>query len=162
MVARDVHVLSMSERGMKVRQVMTPDPVCCRAGDTLEDAARHLWDADCGLVPVVDDELRLIGVVTDRDVLMAAHVRGETLGDIPVSAATTRRVSACKPDDSLAWALSLMRSERVRRLPVIDADSRVRGIVTLTDLGMRGVTAAEVGRALQSIVASSGRARAAE
>ena len=119
---------------MKVQEMMSTRVETCRAGDTLERAARLMWETDCGVIPVVDDESRVVGMVTDRDVCMAAYTQGKPLWQIPVSTACSSKVYACKLNDSLQTAENLMRVAQVRRLPVVDEDGQLWGLVSLGDL----------------------------
>jgi CBS-domain-containing membrane protein len=93
-----------------------------------------MWEADCGVVPVIDAESRVVGMITDRDVCMAAYTQGKPLWQIPVSSACSQKVYACKLNDSLQTAENLMRVAQVRRLPVVDEDGQLWGLVSLGDL----------------------------
>jgi CBS domain-containing protein len=96
-----------------------------------------MWEHDCGVVPVVGEgngTARLVGMLTDRDICMAAYTQGATLRDIPAARAMARQVFSCRPTDSLAVALRIMRTNQVHRLPVVDADDRVVGILSLADV----------------------------
>jgi len=119
---------------MKIAEIMRPDVEVCAVGDNLAAAATRMWDADIGCLPVVDDAGHAVGMVTDRDVCMAALTRGEPLHNIPVEVAMSKEVRACPPEATLAQAEEIMRAGRVRRLPVIDADGALVGIVSLADL----------------------------
>lgn len=105
----------------------------CRVTDTLNDAARLMWECDCGAVPVVDDQERLAGIVTDRDLCMAAYTRGEPLRALSVESTMSRSVTSASPDASLESIASLMRQEQVRRVPIVE-NGRLVGIVTLADI----------------------------
>jgi len=119
---------------MKIAEIMRADVEVCAVGDNLAAAATRMWDADIGCLPVVDDAGHAIGMVTDRDVCMAALTRGEPLHNIPVEVAMSKEVRACPPDATLAEAEEIMRSGQVRRLPVVDAEGALVGIVSLADL----------------------------
>jgi CBS-domain-containing membrane protein len=129
---------------MKVADIMRADVEVCGTDDNLATAATRMWDADIGCLPVLDEAGRAIGMVTDRDVCMAALTRGEPLHQIPVSVAMSKQVRSCRPDATLAEAEEIMRSGQVRRLPVIDADGALVGIVSLADLAR--LAAPETGR----------------
>jgi CBS domain-containing protein len=122
---------------MKVRDVMNARPRTVRPHDKLSEAARIMWDHDCGWIPVVDDGGRVLGVVTDRDVCMAAYTRGRPLADIAVEGTMSTNVFSTHGDDPLENALALMRNYRVRRLPVVDDGGRVIGLLSLSDLSRR-------------------------
>ena len=119
---------------MKVEQVMTRDVKLCRVEESLNDAARVMWDHACGCVPVVDADDRVVGVLTDRDVCMAAYTRGLPLGDMTVSSAMSRQVFACHVGDALDTAEAIMREHQVRRLPVLGFGDRIVGILSLSDI----------------------------
>jgi CBS-domain-containing membrane protein len=96
-----------------------------------------MWENDCGCVPVVDAAGRVVGMLTDRDVCMAAYTQGRPLAEIPVSSAMSRSVVACGPDDTIATAEQRMRQHRVRRLAVVDDEGRIAGILSLSDIARR-------------------------
>lgn len=113
---------------------MTREVRACAIHDSLNAAARIMWDHDCGCAPVVDAHGRLAGIVTDRDVCMAAYTQGLPLGAIPVERAMSARVVSCGRGDDLETAHRLMRAHEVHRLPVVDSRSRLIGILSLSDL----------------------------
>lgn len=149
---------------MQVRDVMTRDVRTCHPGDTLERAAGLFWEYDCGCAPVVDESERVLGMLTDRDVCIAAYTRGKPLREIDVAAAMGnggRTVLTCRADDTIATAETILRKNQVRRLPVTDSDGRLVGLLSLNDLACearreRGqkkkeVSDAEVGETLAAI-----------
>jgi CBS domain-containing protein len=119
---------------MNASDLMTQGVKTCRAGDSLERAAQIMWEHDCGVVPVVDGDERLVGMVTDRDACMAAYTRGHSLPQIPVSDVMARELHSVRDTDSPQSALELMRRARVRRAPVVDGEGRLRGILSMADL----------------------------
>ena len=119
---------------MRIENLMTQNPRRARVHDHLDAIAREMWEGDCGAVPVIDDEGRLAGIITDRDVCMAAYTQGKPLRDIPVTVAMTRQVVSVSVQDTIEAAEHIMRRECVRRLPVIDRDGRPVGILSLSDL----------------------------
>jgi CBS domain-containing protein len=119
---------------MKVQKLMTKDVATCSSLDDLSVPARLMWEHDCGCVPVVDSEGRVEGMITDRDVCMAAYTSGRTLRELRVSGAMSRKVVGCRPDDDLASAEEAMRNAQVRRLPVMDEKRKLVGLITLNDL----------------------------
>ena len=84
---------------MKARDLMTPDVATCRPDEPMAEAARIMWERDCGIVPVVDAEGRPVGVVTDRDLCMASFTRNEPLSRMPVRDAMAKEVFSCREDD---------------------------------------------------------------
>ena len=101
---------------MKIADLMTAEVQSCAVDDTLNAAANVMWEHDCGIVPVVDADGRLVGVVTDRDVCMAAFFHGSTLADLPVSQVMARDLHTLPPEASIHDALELMREMQVRPL----------------------------------------------
>jgi|RhiMetdeSRZDD1v2_1073273.scaffolds.fasta_scaffold150496_3 CBS domain-containing protein len=119
---------------MQVGDIMNTLVVVCRPSDTLEVAARLMWECDCGTLPVVDGENRVAGIVTDRDICMSAYMKGRPLSGVRVGEAMTLHVYTCGAEDSIPSAERLMRDRQVRRLPVVDGAERPIGIVTLGDV----------------------------
>jgi CBS domain-containing protein len=118
----------------RVRDVMSREPRSCRPTDDLSRAAQLMWEGDFGVLPVVDDERKPIGVLTDRDICMAAYTRGVALAELTVTDAMSRGVCSCKPSHTLRSAMDLMVTHQVRRLPVVGDDGALVGIVSLADI----------------------------
>lgn len=125
---------------MRVQEIMTQPAVTCRPTDSLNEAAGLMWDYDCGVLPVVDDGGVVVGLVTDRDVCMAAYTQGERLGAIRVATAMSKKVFSCRPDDMLEAAERTMSERKVRRLPVIDGQGRPLGVLSLNDIARHAVS----------------------
>ncbi len=119
---------------MNISDIMCNEVFTCRADDTLERAAGILWDHDCGSAPVVDGEGCIVGILTDRDICMAAYTQGKRLSDMLVSSAMCSDAHTCASHDAIATAQRIMQQQRVRRVPVIDSERRVVGIVSLNDI----------------------------
>jgi len=119
---------------MHVKDLMSHPVVTCQSSDHLDAPARLMWEYDCGVVPVLDPQGRLTGLVTDRDIAMAAYTRGLALRQIPVGIAMAKNVLAVHPEESVESVERLMQQGQVRRIPVIDASGRPVGIVSLNDL----------------------------
>ena len=119
---------------MNVETLMSRQPKAVLPTDSMNHAAQLMWDHDVGSVPVVDDEQRVIGMLTDRDICMAAYTQNRPLTDISVAEAMSRPVHACRPTDPISKAERLMADKQVRRLPVIDAGERLVGFVSMSDL----------------------------
>lgn len=134
---------------MLIRDVMTASPTCCKPTDRLDTVAKLMLDHDCGEIPVCDGT-RLVGVITDRDIVCRAVARGETPVAIPASEVMTRDVHTIGPDGTLEDALALMEKNLVRRLPVVDGGGRIVGIVSQADLVAKAPTL-EVARAMKSL-----------
>jgi len=119
---------------MKIEDVMTRRVVAARADTDLAHVARLMWDNDCGCVPVVDAEDKVVGLVTDRDVAMSAHFQGRSLRELFAGACMAAELATCRPKDDAEDVLKLMGERRVRRIPVTDAGGRLVGLVAFADL----------------------------
>ena len=119
---------------MQIKELMTQPVMTCPAGSTLDHAARLMWQYDCGIIPVTDPDGRLVGVVTDRDICMAAYTQGVAISAIPVTTAMARQVIAVHGEELVEQAEYLMRESQIRRLPVLDAENRPVGIISMNDL----------------------------
>ena len=132
---------------MKVEQLMQRAVQTCHTDDTMNRAAQLMWEHDCGCIPVVDDENHPIGMLTDRDVCMAAYTQGTPLSAIRVRTAMARQLRTCRSGDTIGEAESIMRSAQVRRLPVVDAEGALIGILSLNDIAQERMREAGAGRA---------------
>lgn len=129
---------------MKVKELMTKDVHACRPEESSSRAAQIMWEQDCGIVPVVDEERRLVGVLTDRDICMAAFTKDLPPSAIRVGDIMAHDIQCCAPSDSVADAEARMRDRHVRRLPVLDSKGTLVGILSLNDVARRA--AADKGR----------------
>ena len=119
---------------MKVEQIMNRNVKACRLQDSLNKAAQIMWEEPCGAVPVVDEQSRPVGFLTDRDICMAAYTQGKPLEALRVEMAMSRKVVLCRAEDDLGSAAQLMQQNRTRRLPVINPDGTLVGLLSLDDL----------------------------
>lgn len=119
---------------MKISEMMSAPVYTVRPSDSLAHAAQLMWDHDCGAVPVVNDEGRLVAMVTDRDVAMAAFLQGVPIQRATVASAMSRTAAHVREDDTVELAEGVMRHHHVRRVPVLDHEQRVVGMITITDL----------------------------
>ena len=119
---------------MKIEDIMTRDVKSCVSNDSLATAAQIMWENDCGAVPVLDADGRVLGIITDRDLAMAAHLQGVALRASRVSSAMARDVKCCTPRDTPATVQALMQQHKIRRVPVVDEHKHLLGIVSLGDL----------------------------
>lgn len=125
---------------MKVSELMNPDVLACRATDPVEQAVQLMWERDCGCVPVVDARERVVGMLTDRDACMAAVTSGTRLDRIPVATVMSGGAASCLQDEEVSAALRTMAEWQVRRLPVVDEEARLVGLVSLADIAQWGGT----------------------
>lgn len=120
---------------MKAKDLMARNVRTVCSNQTLADAARVLWDCDCGAVPVLDERgERVVGMLTDRDICMAAWSRNQPLSDISIASVHSRELFSCVEDADIDDVEQLMRRKQVRRIPVVDSAQRVVGIISLADL----------------------------
>ena len=137
---------------MKIQDMMTRNVESCGPGADLAAAAMIMWRQDCGVVPVVDAQKRVIGVLTDRDICMAVATRHRRPEELRVSDLIGRRLFTARPEDDVHVALETMRNERVRRLPVVDAEQRLVGMASINDVVLCAERA--TGRATTNLTAN--------
>ena len=130
----DLMVSRQETEPTRVRDVMTQQPRTCQPSDDLNHAAQLMWECDCGALPVVDASGRPIGMLTDRDICMAAYTRGLPLGELSVAGAMSGAPLTSKPTDTLRSVMDSMSRHQVRRVPVVSDDGRLVGIVSLADI----------------------------
>lgn len=121
-----------------VSSVMTPNPAACNADTPLRDVARLMVEHDCGQIPVVDADGRPVGVVTDRDIAVRVVAAGRDSGSATAADAMSTPCKSVSSTTSLYDTTCLMEAEKVRRIPVTDADGRLAGIVSIADLALAG------------------------
>ena len=119
---------------MKVKDIMTTNVRKCFTSDSLATAAQLMWEHDCGCVPVLNEDARVVGMITDRDICMAAFFQGTPLSGIKVSTVMSRQLFDCTSDDDLSAAERIMREKKVRRLPVLNEGGRLVGLLSLSDI----------------------------
>ena len=118
---------------MKVRDIMVKAPVFCHPDTNLAVVTEKMWVHDCGMLPVVDDELGVVGVITDRDICISLGTRNQKASDIRVRDVTSGNLYACVPDDEIHSALGIMEKGRVRRLPVVNREVKLMGVLSMGD-----------------------------
>jgi len=121
---------------MKVENLMVTKVQSCRPDTNLAAAAALMWEADCGALPVVEQDNKVVGMITDRDICIAAGTRNRLPSDTLAGDVVNRKVYACGPDDDVKIALATMRKARVRRLPVVEDSNRVLGMLSLDDIAL--------------------------
>jgi CBS domain-containing protein len=119
---------------MRVRELMTQPVYSCSIEDRANTAAQIMWEHDCGVVPVVDQSGRVVGVLTDRDLCMAAHFQNRPLTDIAIAGVMAQEVCTCLADDDIQRAEQLMAERQIHRLPVVSDDGSLIGILSLADV----------------------------
>lgn len=141
---------------MKARELMTAEPACCTADQTVQEAAQLMRDSDCGCVPVVDDTEtnRIIGLVTDRDITCRCTAEGKG-PDTLVREVMSKDPKSCGPDDDVDTVERIMTEAQVRRVPVVDNRGSCVGIIAQADLALneRAATDRDVGQVVEQISA---------
>ncbi len=120
------------------REVMTADPACCETTDSIVRVAQVMKTKDVGAVPVLElPSQRLVGMVTDRDIVVKGLAGGRSIENATVKEVMTTDVVTCREDDDVSKAVSRMAERKVRRLPVVDDNGQVRGIIAQADIATR-------------------------
>lgn len=120
---------------MKVRDVMTTEVGYCQADAPLTQAAEIMWQRDCGIVPVTDENQRVVGTITDRDICFATVTKNRLPSEIKISEVISQNeVQTCAPGDAVEDALKTMKRRQLRRLPVVNKDGVLVGILSLADI----------------------------
>lgn len=125
---------------MKVKDVMTPNAKAIWLTESLADAARLMWENDCGVLPVIKDGQKVVGLITDRDICMAAAMRDRNPSGISIEEVMTGQVFSIEPEDEIDQALRVMQEHQIRRLPVIDPQGELQGILSMNDIVLNAGT----------------------
>ena len=123
---------------MKVKDIMTQQAICCSPETNVGAAVEMLWLHNCGMLPIVGSDGKLVGVVTDRDICIAMGTRNLLPAKVTVKEIATTSVFTCKPDDDVHEALGTMAERQVRRLPVVNDQGFPQGILSLDDVVAHG------------------------
>ena len=123
----------------KCSDVMTKDPVCATPGDGVVDVAKRMQSEDIGPIPIVADrkDNKLVGIVTDRDLAMKVVAAGRDPNKVKVADVMTGSVVTCHADDPVEKALAAMSEHQLRRIPVVDQNDRILGIIAQADVATR-------------------------
>jgi CBS domain-containing protein len=143
---------------MRVRDIMTQPARTCTADTSAAVAGQRMQEGLCGILPVIDARGRLVGVVTDRDLLLAPAGSRRSLSNVSVREAMTASVATCGSNEGVAAALATMRLRGLRRLPVVDLDGHLVGVLSIDNIvrwGVdgNGVSPTEVVDTLKAILA---------
>ena len=122
---------------MTAKDFMTSEVKSCSADADLAGVANIMWECDCGTVPVVNEDRTVIGMITDRDICIAAATRCTAPQNIQVREVMATHVHTCSVEDDVRTVLNTMKERRVRRLPVLDDQERLAGIISMNDLVAR-------------------------
>ena len=122
---------------MKVKEVMTPDVKAIWITESLADAAKEMWENDCGILPIIRDGRKVVGMITDRDICMATAIRDRNPSSISVEEVMNATVYAVEADEEVEQALQTMREHKIRRLPVLNLEGELEGIVSMNDIVLK-------------------------
>ena len=143
---------------MNVHEVMTNDVQWCGLGTNLADAAKLMWDTDCGVLPVLNGSRQVLGMITDRDICMACATKNRAPSELSVSDAVSGKTHRCRMSDDVHTAMDVMKREQVRRLPVVDEEGALQGMISMNDFillagGAKApaISLQDVARALKAI-----------
>ena len=142
---------------MRVEDVMTKDVSFCNPGTSAAAAAEIMWTSNCGVLPVLEDSGKVVGVVTDRDLFIALGTQNRNASELPVGAVMHREPAFCVPDDDVRKALKTMAQQQVHRLPVVNESGELKGILSMSDVVLQaksetnGVFKDDVIRTLKAI-----------
>jgi CBS domain-containing protein len=133
-----VECLQKGKKIMKVQDVMNRDVQTCRRDTNLSTAAMQMWKGDFGVLPVMANGGKVVGMITDRDICMAASTKHRDPAKIRVGEVMTGKVYGCSPDTDIHEALKIMQKRQVRRLPIINADDgKLAGILSMNDVALK-------------------------
>lgn len=137
---------------MRVKEFMSPDPACCTPDTNLQEVARLMCDYDCGEIPVVDNRnsLRIVGVVTDRDITCRAVAKGMNPLEMTAASCMSSPVVTLTPETTVEECCRLMEQHQIRRLPVVDPQLRCLGIVSQADVA-RSATPGQTAEVLAEV-----------
>jgi len=144
-----------SKSGDRVRDVMTPNPQTVTEKESLQAVAKTMLDEDCGALPVVDQNKKIIGMVTDRDIVVRVVAQGKNPAHATVSDAMTKSAFSVREDDSLDSVFSLMSEKQVRRVPVVNQKEEIVGIITQADLAIEGDSSRKLAKTVEQISETS-------
>jgi CBS domain-containing protein len=127
------------ETNMKCKEIMTENPVCCLPGDTVDQAAQLMKDDNVGSIPVVADQKtkRLLGIITDRDLAVKVVAQARQISAVTVEEVMTRDPVTCHADDDFQKVVEAMEKHQVRRIPVVDDNNQIVGIIAQADVAVR-------------------------
>lgn len=123
----------------KCNEVMTKKPVCCLPNDMVAKVAKSMKRKNVGSIPVIENEKtrKLVGIVTDRDLALKIVAKELDPKSTKVETVMTRKVVTCSPEDDLQKALDAMSEHQLRRIPIVDKDNKILGIIAQADVATR-------------------------
>ncbi len=119
---------------MYARDIMTPEVAFCHPETNLASAAGLMWEHNCGALPVVDHHMHVTGMITDRDICIALATRNRLASEVTVGEVAADYALSCNPEENIHGVLSTMRDHKIRRVPVVNPDGSLAGIISIDDL----------------------------
>lgn len=143
----------MKKDGRTCVEVMTKDPLCCQPADTAARAAQVMKALDVGPIPVVENARtkKLVGLVTDRDLALKVVAAERHPVIVKIEEVMTRDLVTCSADDQLDKAMQLMAENQLRRIPVIDNEGAIIGIIAQADVATKATAAEQTGKVVEEI-----------
>lgn len=136
---------------MKCKEIMTPNPRYCSPQATSIEAAKIMRDEDVGIVPICEQDKKLVGVVTDRDICLTVVAEERHPREVKVSECMSEELVTCKPEDDVRKAEDLMKEYQVRRIPIVDDQGRILGVIAQADIALKVGKPQEVTETLKEI-----------
>jgi CBS domain-containing protein len=122
---------------MKVKDVMHPDAKAIWITENVADAAKSMWENDCGILPIIKDGRKVVGMITDRDICMATAIKDKKPSAISVEEVMTGTVYVAREEEEIEQALETMREHKIRRLPVVNPEGELTGILSMNDIVLK-------------------------
>ncbi len=119
---------------MKVNKIMTKSVGFCQTDENLAKAVEIMWQKDCGVVPVVDEKQKVVGMITDRDVTVSAFLQNKPPAEILVKEVINGKIVTCSEKDNIKSVLKKMRKKQIKRLPVTNKNGKLVGIISIADI----------------------------
>lgn len=136
---------------MKCKDIMTPNPRTCSPQDLSIEPGKIMRDEDVGIVPVVEENQKLVGVVTDRDLCLGVVAEGKHPREVKIADCMSEELITCKPEDNVQKAQELMQEYQVRRIPVVDNQGRIVGMIAQADIALKVGKPEEVTETVKNI-----------
>lgn len=147
----------MSNSRRKCRDIMTKNPTAANREMTLQEVAVLMRDGDFGVLPVVEKETnKLVGILTDRDIVVRAVADGKDISSAIVGEAMSEKLYTAKPDDFVFEAVRTMGERQVRRIPIIDSEGVLQGIIAMADIALETEDQREIAETLEDISSGAG------
>jgi CBS domain-containing protein len=127
----------MEGKMKKAKEIMTKNPACCSPETSLQEIAKSMLEANCGEIPVLNEEKKPVGVITDRDITCRAVAQGKNPLELKAKDCMTKSIVMVREDTSLQECCAIMEEYQIRRVPVVDAQGRCCGIVAQADIALK-------------------------